>query len=460
MVLLTAFAVAPEASDHPIIHHYEVKQAFLCLEFLQTNRDHTLTSMQILTVLFLLLLLSEVMTRLWLARRQIRHVLAHRQQVPVEFRGRIGLQSHQRAAHYTADRARLTIAEVIFDAVILLALTLGGGLQLIAERSLAAFGQGLGSDLMLVGSVVILLGVLHLPFTVYRQFVLEARYGFNRMTPKLFIIDIVKGTAIAALLGLPVLALILWLMQSAGQTWWILAWLVWAGFNLLIMLIFPTWIAPLFNKFTPLEDPSLQDRIESLASRCNFSIQGLFVMDGSKRSAHGNAYFTGFGKSRRIVFFDTLLSKLSAQEIEAVLAHELGHFKHRHIIKRIILNLAAALLFFAALGWLASQPWFYLGLGVSTPQTGTVGGIALLLFFMVVPIFTFWFTPAMNWLSRKDEFEADQFAAQQSDANQLVSALVKLFDDNAATLTPDPLHSAFYDSHPPAAIRIRHLAHT
>ena len=416
--------------------------------------------MQFLTVLFLLLLLSEVTARLWLARRQMRHVLAHRQQVPAEFSGRIGLHSHQRAADYTADRTRLSMIEVAFDAVLLLALTLGGALQWIADQTWAVLGQGIGSDIALVGAVVLLLGVLHMPFTVYRQFVLEARYGFNRMTPKLFITDAVKGTLIAALLGIPILGLILWLMQTAGQTWWIWAWLAWAGFNLLIMLIFPTWIAPLFNKFTQLQDQSLQERIESLAKRCDFSIQGLFVMDGSRRTAHGNAYFTGFGKSRRIVFFDTLLSKLSAQEIEAVLAHELGHFKHRHIIKRIVLSLATALLFFAALGWLASQPWFYSGLGVSTPQTNSIGGIGLLLFFMVVPVFTFWFTPLMSWLSRKDEFEADRFAAQQSDANQLVSALVKLFDDNAATLTPDPLHSAFYDTHPPAAIRIRHLART
>ena len=378
----------------------------------------------------------------------------------MEFRGRIGLQSHQRAADYTADRARLTMVEVVFDAAILLAFTLGGGLQWIAEQARVALGLGMSSEIMMVGVVVLLLAALHLPFTVYRQFVLEARYGFNRMTPRLFITDTFKGAVLAALLGIPILSLILWLMQTAGQTWWIWAWLVWAGFNLLIMLIFPTWIAPLFNKFTPLQDQSLQERIEALASRCNFSIQGLFVMDGSKRSAHGNAYFTGFGKSRRIVFFDTLLSKLSAQEIEAVLAHELGHFKHRHIIKRIVLSLATALLFFAALGWLANQPWFYSGLGVNTPQTTSIGAIALLLFFMVVPVFTFWLTPVMSWLSRKDEFEADRFAAQQSDADQLVSALVKLFDDNAATLTPDPLHSAFYDTHPPAAIRIRHLAHS
>ena len=416
--------------------------------------------MQFLTVLFLLLLLSEVVARFWLARRQMRHVLSHRQQVPAEFSGRIGLHSHQRAADYTADRTRLSMIEVAFDALLLLALTLGGALQWIADQTWAALGQGIGSDIVLVGVVVVVLGVLHIPFTVYRQFVLEARYGFNRMTPKLFITDAVKGTLIAALLGIPILGLILWLMQTAGQAWWIWAWLVWAGFNLLIMLIFPTWIAPLFNKFTPLQDKSLQERIESLARRCDFSIQGLFVMDGSRRTAHGNAYFTGFGKSRRIVFFDTLLSKLSAPEIEAVLAHELGHFKHRHIIKRIVLSLATALLFFAALGWLGSQPWFYSGLGVGAPQTSSIGGIGLLLFFMVVPVFTFWFTPVMSWLSRKDEFEADRFAAQQSDPDQLVSALVKLFDDNAATLTPDPLHSAFYDTHPPAAIRIRHLART
>lgn len=414
--------------------------------------------MQLLTALFLLLLTLEVVTRIWLARRQIRHVLAHRDEVPSEFAGRIGLHSHQRAADYTTDRTRLTMIEVVFDAIVLLGFTLGGGLQWLADLVRAALGVGIGADIALVAVLFVLIGALHLPFTVYRQFGLEARYGFNRMTAGLFVVDLVKGVAVAALLGIPVLALILWLMQFAGHAWWIWAWVAWAAFNLLVMLIFPTWIAPLFNKFTPLRDDILRERINALARRCNFSIQDLFVMDGSRRTAHGNAYFTGFGKSRRIVFFDTLLSKLNADEIEAVLAHELGHFKHRHIVKRILMSLASALFFFALLGWIGTQAWFYTGLGVTPPQTEHLGALALLLFFMITPVFTFGFTPVMAWLSRKDEFEADRFAAQQSDAQKLVSALVKLFDDNAATLTPDPLHSAFYDTHPPAAIRIRHLA--
>jgi STE24 endopeptidase len=277
------------------------------------------------------------------------------------------------------------------------------------------------------------------------------------MTPSLFISDLFKGVLVGTLLGVPLVAAVLWLMAEAGSYWWIWAWGLWAGFNLLVLLIFPTWIAPLFNKFTPLDNPELDSRIKALASRCGFALNGLFVADGSKRSAHGNAYFTGFGRTRRIVFFDTLLSRLNGDEIEAVLAHELGHFKHKHIIKRLVLSFGGALAFFALLGWLSGQAWFYTDLGV-TPQLGARNdAMALILFFLVVPVFTFMLTPLFSWFSRRDEFEADQFAASQSNADKLVSALVKLLDDNAATLTPDPVHSAFYDSHPPAAIRIRHL---
>lgn len=412
---------------------------------------------QTLTVLFVVFLLIDVAIRFWLAQRQIRHVTAHRDQVPVEFRESISLSSHQRAADYTVARTRLRIAEGLFDAGVLFALTLGGALAWLDSVLLHAIDTDLWRNVALVAIVVLVLAALQLPFTLYRQFVLEARFGFNRMTPALFAVDVVKGLLVGAILGLPLLTLVLWLMDTAGTLWWLWAWVCWAGFNLLVMLIFPTWIAPLFNKFTPLEDASLRDRIENLAKRCGFSIQGLFVMDGSKRSAHGNAYFTGFGKSRRIVFFDTLLSKLSPREIEAVLAHELGHFKHRHITKRLTLSLLGSLLFFAILGWLCQQTWFYEGLGVKAHAATSNNGMALLLFFLVVPIFTFMFTPITSWMSRRDEFEADQFAAEQSEAAELVSALVKLFNDNASTLTPDPLHSAFYDSHPPASIRIRAL---
>jgi STE24 endopeptidase len=299
--------------------------------------------------------------------------------------------------------------------------------------------------------------VIGLPFSIYRQFKLEAKFGFNRMSPGLFVADMLKGLLLGLVLGLPLLAAVLWLMAEAGTYWWLWAWGLWSGFNLLVLFIFPTWIAPFFNKFTPLTDETLASSIRSLADRCGFALNGLFVMDGSKRSAHGNAYFTGFGKARRIVFFDTLLARLTPDEIIAVLAHELGHFKHKHILKRIVFSFAGALFFFAILGWIAQQTWFYTDLGVIPQLGGRNDGMALLLFFMVIPVFTFALTPLFSWFSRKDEFQADQFATQQSSAEQLVSALVKLVDDNASTLTPDPIHSAFYDSHPPASIRIRHL---
>lgn len=411
-----------------------------------------------LTLLFAFFLLADVALRLWLAGRQIRHVGSHRDAVPAEFASRIGLASHQRAADYTIARVRLGMVERVFDAGVLVWLTLLGGLQSIDLFIMGLVRDDMLRQLLLLAAVTGLLALLGLPFTLWRQFRLEARFGFNRMTPALFAADVAKGVLLALVLGAPLAAAVLWIMAVAGPYWWIWAWAVWAGFNLLVLLIFPTVIAPLFNKFTPLQDPELASRIRALAERCGFSLNGLFVMDGSKRSAHGNAYFTGFGKSRRIVFFDTLLARLTADEIEAVLAHELGHFKRRHITRRIVISLLMALAFFAALGWLAQQPWFYTGLGV-VPQLGARNdAMALLLFFLVVPVFTFPLTPLMSWYSRRDEFEADRFAAEQSAPDKLVSALVKLYDDNAATLTPDPVHSAFYDSHPPAAVRIRQLS--
>lgn len=411
-----------------------------------------------LTLLFAFFLLADVALRLWLAGRQIRHVGSHRDAVPAEFASRIGLASHQRAADYTIARVRLGMVERVFDAGVLVWLTLLGGLQSIDLFIMGLVRDDMLRQLLLLAAVTGLLALLGLPLTLWRQFRLEARFGFNRMTPALFAADAAKGVLLALVLGAPLAAAVLWIMAAAGPYWWIWAWAVWAGFNLLVLLIFPTVIAPLFNKFTPLQDPELASRIRALAERCGFSLNGLFVMDGSKRSAHGNAYFTGFGKSRRIVFFDTLLARLTADEIEAVLAHELGHFKRRHITRRIVISLLMALAFFAALGWLAQQPWFYTGLGV-VPQLGARNdAMALLLFFLVVPVFTFPLTPLMSWYSRRDEFEADRFAAEQSAPDKLVSALVKLYDDNAATLTPDPVHSAFYDSHPPAAVRIRQLS--
>ncbi len=410
-----------------------------------------------LTTLFVIFLLGSVLIQLWLASRQIRHVARHRDAVPAEFASRISLPSHQRAADYTVARMQLGMLERVTDAVVLVALTLLGGLEAIQQLVGAVTQHELLRQVLLIVAVSVLLGLLSLPFTVYRQFFLEERFGFNRMTPGLFVSDMLKGVLVGALLGIPLVAAVLWIMAEAGNFWWVWAWCLWAGFNLLVLLIFPTWIAPLFNKFTPLDNPDLATRIQALASRCGFALNGLFVMDGSKRSAHGNAYFTGFGRTRRIVFFDTLLSRLNGDEIEAVLAHELGHFKHKHILKRLVLSFGAALLFFALLGWLSGQAWFYTDLGV-TPQLGARNdAMALILFFLVVPVFTFILTPLFSWFSRRDEFEADRFAASQSTADKLVSALVKLVDDNAATLTPDPVHSAFYDSHPPAAIRIRHL---
>lgn len=409
------------------------------------------------TFLFIAVLTLGVLTRLWLASRQIRHVRRHRDAVPPVFAEKISLRSHQRAAGYTVARVRMAMVETVVDAAVLVCLTLLGGVQWLAQLSYNLPGGDLARQMALVTAVLLVLGVVSLPFTLWRHFRLEARYGFNRMTPALFALDTLKGVLLGALLGLPLLAVILWLMDSAGRFWWFWAWLVWAAFNLAVLWLFPTVIAPLFNKFTPLANSELVTRINRLAERCGFSLDGLLVMDGSRRSAHGNAYFTGMGKNKRIVFFDTLLSRLNADEIEAVLAHELGHFKHRHILRRIALSFSTSLAFLALLGWLAQRTWFYAGLGVDPNLIGSSNGLALTLFFLVMPVFTFFFTPLASWYSRRDEFQADRYAARQTDADHLVSALVKLYDDNAATLTPDPTHSAFYDSHPPAAIRIAHL---
>jgi STE24 endopeptidase len=418
------------------------------------------SSAALLSLVFVVLLLADLAVRMWLSARQMRHVASHRSQVPAEFADRINLASHQRAADYTRARARLGMAEQVYDAVILLGFTLLGGLQWLDQAVGHLTAHVLPRQLLLVVAVAAAMGVLGLPFTLWRQFRLEARFGFNRMTPALFAVDTVKGIALGLVLGLPLAAAVLWLMGEAGSAWWLWAWGLWVAYNLLLLFIYPMFIAPIFNKFTPLADEVLAGRIRSLAQRCGFALGGLFVMDGSRRSGHGNAYFTGFGKTRRIVFFDTLLARLNGDEIEAVLAHELGHFAHRHIVKRIVMGFVLALVFFALLGWLVQQPWFYAGLGALPPQQpgdGSGNAIALLLFFLALPVFTFLLTPLGSWYSRRDEFEADRYAAKQSSAAQLVSALVKLYDDNAATLTPDPVHSAFYDSHPPASVRVQHL---
>ncbi|HEY9281666.1 MAG TPA: M48 family metallopeptidase [Eoetvoesiella sp.] len=411
------------------------------------------------TLLFIAFLLSDILLRLWLAARQVRHVKQHRDQVPPEFSARIGLYSHQRAADYTHAKVQLAIVEWITEAATLVALTLLGGLQFLDVRLGQLIDNEMMRQLALIGSVLIIVSVVGLPFAIWRKFKLEAKFAFNRVTPKLFVVDALKAALLLLILGVPLAASVLWVMGNAGPHWGWWAWLVWVIFNFLILWLFPTVIAPLFNKFTPLDNPEIAQRIHALAQRCGFSINGLFVMDGSKRSAHGNAYFTGFGKARRIVFFDTLLSRLNVDEIEAVLAHELAHFKYKHIIKRMLISFALSAVFFQILSWLSQQVWFYTGLGV-LPQLGRSNdALALILFFLVMPVFTFWTAPLASWFSRRDEFQADQYAATQCSAEHLVSALIKLYDDNAATLTPDPLHSAFYDSHPPAVLRIQNLKH-
>jgi len=401
---------------------------------------------------FLLALALMVILRRWLAQRQISHVLAHRAAVPEQFAGRLELPAHQKAADYTVTLTRFGRVSLAFEVVVLLSLTFAGGLQALHDFWNTRL-EGISYGVALIFGVIAISSVIDLPLALYRQFVIEEKFGFNRMTIKLFIVDLIKQTALGLAIGTPVLIAVLWLMAQMGNMWWLYVWLFWCGFNLLILFIYPTWIAPLFNKFTPLDDAALKARIEALLARCGFASSGLFVMDGSKRSNHGNAYFTGFGKTKRIVFFDTLLSRLQPVEVEAVLAHELGHFKHHHVVKRIILLFAMSLAFLAALGQLMSAEWFFSGLGVSTQNTA----LALILFFLVVPVFTFLLTPLMSILSRRHEFEADRYAAQHASANDLVKALVKLYEDNAATLTPDPLHSLFYDSHPPAALRVERL---
>lgn len=406
-----------------------------------------------LSTLFLAALVLTTVLRLWLARRQVCHVAANRGAVPAAFRESITLEAHQRAADYTAAKVRLAMIEVVIGALFVLALTLGGVLQFLHTAWSSLGFDGLPHGLAFIAGLAVLSTLVDLPFSLYRTFVIEERFGFNKMTPRLFLIDLAKGTLIGALIGLPVLLAVLWLMERMGPYWWIHVWLFWLGFNLLALLIYPTVIAPLFNKFTPLADASLRERIESLLARCGFRTSGLFVMDGSKRSGHGNAYFTGFGRAKRIVFFDTLLEKLAPEEIEAVLAHELGHYQRRHVWKRIGVLALASLAFLWLLGHLIDAPWFYEGLGMSTPGTAP----ALALFSLAIPVFTFPLSPLMSALSRRHEYEADAYAAQQTQARDLVAALVKLYRDNAATLTPDPIYSVFYDSHPPAAARIAQL---
>lgn len=405
------------------------------------------------SLVFLALLCISLTTQLWLAHRHERHVARHRAAVPAAFADKIPLGAHQKAADYTQAKVRFGRIDGLIGAALLVAWTLGGGLDLL-DQAWRSFGLSpLVTGTAFILSMFLLMGLLELPASLYQTFVLEARFGFNKTTPATFVVDLAKQALLVFALGAPLAAAVLWLMQQAGTLWWLYVWLLWVGFGLLMIWAYPALIAPLFNKFRPLEEGQVQARINALLKRTGFTSRGIFVMDGSRRTAHGNAYFTGLGRNKRIVFFDNLLKTLVVDEIEAVLAHELGHYKRRHVVKRMLLGFAMSLAGLALLGWLSGQQWFYQGLGVQQPSTHA----ALMLFLMVAPVFTFFVQPLMAWGSRRHEYEADDFAAEQADAKAMVSALVKLYEENASTLTPDPLYSAFYDSHPPAALRIAHL---
>lgn len=410
----------------------------------------------LLTSAFVFFLLLMVGLKYWLASRQMRYVGAHADTVPHQFADRVSAGAHRKAADYTIAKTRLGMIETALGAVVLVSLTLLGGVQWISESLRTLFTSDLTYQVAVVAVVALLLALVDLPFSWVRQFRIEQRFGFNRMAPRLWLADLAKSLLVSAALGLPLVAAIVWLMQRAGDLWWFYAWLLWVAFNALILVLYPTLIAPIFNKFEPLKDAALAERIGALLSRTGFASKGVFVMDGSRRSAHGNAYFTGLGRAKRIVFFDTLIERLLPTEIEAVLAHELGHFKLKHIAKRLGFSFVASLGVLALLGWLITQQWFFSGLGVA-PAPGANQGVALVLFMLALPVFMFVFAPLASVMSRKHEFEADKFAARNASAHDLVNALVKLYQDNASTLTPDPVHSAFYDSHPPASIRIERL---
>ena len=411
-----------------------------------------------LTLLFAAALLIGMALKFWLASRQIRHVAQHSDAVPAAFANQISLAAHQKAAHYTIAKSRFGLLELALGAAVLLGWTLLGGLDTLNQWLMGQVGAGLWQQLALLAAFAFIGSLIDLPMTLYQTFVLEERFGFNKMTFKLWLVDLLKSSLIGAAIGLPIVALILWVMGALGPLWWLWAWALWMGFNLLLLVIYPTFIAPLFNKFKPLEDEALKARVTALMQRCGFAAKGLFVMDGSKRSAHANAYFTGFGASKRVVFYDTLLAKLSAPEVDAVLAHELGHFKHKHIIKRIVSMFALSLAGFALLGRLATRTWFYTGLGVTPNLAGPNDALALLLFMMAAPVFSFFLSPLFAQLSRKHEFEADAYAVKQTSGADLSTALLKLYEDNASTLTPDPLFVKFYYSHPPASERLTRMA--
>lgn len=424
----------------------------------------TTSAADLLTALFSLALVLSLAVKFWLASRQIRHVARHRDAVPAIFAQTIPLAAHQKAADYTIVKTRFGLLELAFGAVVLLGWTLFGGLDSLNQALLAWLGPGMAQQLALLTAFVLIGGLLDLPLTLYQTFGIEQRFGFNKMSWRLWCADLLKSSLVGALIGLPIAALILWLMGSAGRLWWLWAWATWVGFNLVLMMVYPSYIAPLFNKFKPLEDAALKARVTALMQRCGFAAKGLFVMDGSRRSAHANAYFTGFGAAKRVVFYDTLLARLSPPQVDAVLAHELGHFKYKHVLQRMVTMFGLSLAGFALLGWLSGQTWFYIGLGVSPNLAVMADGsaapndaLALLLFLMAAPVFSFFVSPLSAQLSRKHEFQADAFAVAQTSGADLSAALLKLYEDNASTLTPDPVFVKFYYSHPPASERLARM---
>ena len=411
----------------------------------------------LLTLLLAVTLAAGLLLKLWLNSKQIRHVAQHRKEVPRAFANTITLAAHQKAADYTLAKARLGLIELALGTTLLLGWTLLGGMSFLNAALMGALGGGLTQQLALIAAFLVINGLLELPLSWYQTFVVESRFGFNKTSTRLWLLDLLKSGGLAAVIGLPIATLILWVMDATGSLWWLWTWIVWMGFNLLLLLIYPSFIAPLFNKFTPLSDETLKSRVTALMERCGFAAKGLYVMDGSKRSAHANAYFTGFGASKRVVFYDTLLAKLSADEVDAVLAHELGHFTHRHVLKRIVSMFAMSLLGLALLGWLADKVWFFTGLGVYPNLDSSNSALSLLLFMLVIPTFTFFISPLFTRLSRQHEFEADAYAKKKTSGRDLASALLKLYEDNASTLTPDPVFVQFYYSHPPASERLSRM---
>jgi len=409
--------------------------------------------MNTFTIIFIIAIVISFGIQHWLSWRQKAYVLQHRDQVPQAFRERVSLTAHQKAADYTVEKSKLGDLDSVAGLIFLLALTLGGGISLVFEFWSTFALSDMQSNLIAVASIYLLMTVVDIPFSLYQTFVIEEKFGFNKNTIAQFIKDQLISLGLTMAIGLPIMALILWVMDSIGSLWWLYAWLIIISFSLLMSWLFPTVIAPLFNKFTPMEDGSLKERIQSLLARCGFNSQGIFIMDGSRRSGHGNAYFTGLGNNKRIVFFDTLIKSLDEDELEAVLAHELGHFKRKHVIKMLVASSIMTLISFAILGWLITQDWFFIGLGLTTHSNAA----ALLVFMLVSPVFTIFMQPISAYFQRKFEFEADDFAAEHAQGSKMISGLVKLYEENASTLTPDPLYSAFHYSHPPAAIRIAHI---